>query len=152
MHRTVCAFVLLPLLAAGGTPPPTEWAAVERIAAGERIEVQLSTGKTVKGRIDHATADAAYLTGKEKTVEVRRVDVQRLSRRKAGHGGSGALIGGAAGAALLGAYGGTHLESGPSKGFGAAVAGVAVVGALVGAGVGYGIGHGRLELVYQAPK
>jgi len=154
MHRVTCVFLLVPLLLAGQTTsPPTAWAAVERIAAGERIEVQLLDYKTLKGTFDHVTADAVYLQRAGKTIEARRDAVRRLWRRKHGHGGSGALIGGIAGAALLGVYGGTHMESGPNgEGLAAAAAGVTVIGALIGAGLGYGIGHGKLQLVYQAPK
>ena len=154
MYRVTCVFLLVPLLSYGqAASAPTEWAAVERIAAGERIEVQLLDYKTLKGTFDHTTANVVYLQRAGKTIEARRDEVRRLWRRKHGHGGSGALIGGIAGAALLGVYGGTHMESGPNgEGLAAAAAGVTVIGALIGAGVGYGIGHGKLQLVYRAPR
>jgi hypothetical protein len=66
------AALLWPLLAAGRTPPPTEWAAVEGIAAGSRIEVQSMDYKTLKGTFDHATADTVHLRQADKITEARR--------------------------------------------------------------------------------
>ena len=52
-----------------------------------------------------------YLQPAGKTIEARRDEVRRLWRRKHGHGGSGALIGGIGGAVALAAVGDTHMES-----------------------------------------
>lgn len=153
MYRPVGALLLLPLLAAGQiSRAPSPWNAVERIVAGERIEVQLMDYTTLKGTFDHATGDVVYLGRAGKTVEARRVDVRRLWRRKSGHGGRWAIVGGLVGAAAL--CGGLcpYLESGPGKGYAGAVAGTAALGAIIGAGVGYGVGHGKLALVYQTRK
>lgn len=153
MCRTICALLLLPVLAAGQVAPTlSPWNAVERIAAGERIEVQSMDYKTLKGTFDHATADVVYLQHGGKNIEARRDEVRSLWRRKPGHGGRWAIVGGVAGAAALGVFGGTHLENKGGADFAGAAAGVAALGAIIGAGVGYGIGHGKLELIYQAPK
>ena len=85
-----------------------------------------------------------YLQRAGKTIEARRDEVRRLWRRKHGHGGSGALIGGIGGAVALAAVGDTHMESVQTdKASRGGHGGVAVVG--------YGIGHGKLRLAYRAP-
>jgi len=153
MYKTICVLLLLPLLAAGQVASMlSPWNAVERIAAGERIQVQSTDYKTLKGTFDHATADVVYLQHAGQTIEARRDGVRRLWRRKPGHGGRWAIVGGVAGAAALGVFGGTHLENKGGADFAGATAGVSALGAIIGTAVGYGIGHGKLELLYQAPK
>jgi hypothetical protein len=149
MYRIVCVFLLVPLLVTGEVRSmPTDWAAVERLAAGERVEVQLPAGKNLKGTIDHVTADAAYIQRGSKTVEVRREQVMRLSRLKPGHGARWAIIGAVAGAGAAGAFGVRYMEH--ETGYGGAVAGTVGLGGLIGAGLGYVLGHGRPVLIYQA--
>jgi len=153
MYRTICATLLIPFLAAAqSASTPDAWEAVERIAAGERVQIQLHDYSAMSGRLDHATADAVYVLHGGKTTEVRRDNVRKVYRRKPGHGSMWAAIGAVAGAGALGGGFGPRIESGPSKAYGAAVAGTVALGAIIGAGVGYGLGHGRLELIYRAPK
>ena len=150
MHRGICVFPLLLSLWTGPlTAAPSEWAVVERLAAGERIEAALSTGKTLKGKVDHATPASVFIERGGKTIEVKRVDVARLYRRGSGSGAKWAIIGGAIGAGAGGALGGVILER--ESGFGGAMAGTVVLLGAIGAGVGYLIGHGKSVLIYRAP-
>jgi hypothetical protein len=61
------AALLFPLQAAAETAP-TEWAVVQGIAAGARIEVQSIDYKTLKGTFGHATADVVYLLRRMQTI------------------------------------------------------------------------------------
>ena len=85
-----------------------------------------------------------------KTIEVKREDVARLYRLKAGNGAKWAIIGAAIGAGAGGALGAAIMER--ESGFGAAMAGTIVFLALIGAGVGYLIKSGKSVLIYSAPS
>ena len=151
MCKRICVCLLLPALAAGQVSSAAmQWVVVERIATGERVEVELSSGKRLKGTIDHVTAEAAYARIGRQTVEVQRDRVKRLHWRKHGHGARWATIGAAVGAGGVGAAGAAIMEK--KIGYGGAVAGMVGLGALLGAGIGYGLGHGKSVLLYEAPR
>ena len=150
MHRSICVFLLLlSLLTAQIAAAPSDWAVVEKLAAGERIAADLSTGKTLKGRVDHVTPASVFIERRGKTIEVKRGDIARLYRLKAGNGAKWAMIGAAIGAGAGGALGAAIMER--ESGFGAAMAGTVVFLALIGAGVGYLIKSGKSVLIYSAP-
>jgi hypothetical protein len=151
MRRSICIFLLLLSLLTGQiTAAPSDWAAVEQLAAGERIEAALSNGKTLKGKVDHVTPASVFIERRGKTIEVKRGDVARLYRWKAGSGAKWTIIGAAIGAGAGGALGAAIMER--ESGFGAAMAGTVVFLSLIGAGVGYLIGHGKSVLIYSAPS
>jgi hypothetical protein len=151
MHRSICVFLLLLSLLTGQiAAAPSDWAAVEQLAAGERIAATLSSGKTLKGKVDHVTPASVFVERRGKTIEVKRGDVARLYRLKAGAGAKWAMIGAAIGAGAGGALGGAVMER--ETGFGAAMAGTVALCALIGAGVGYLIKGGKSVLIYSAPS
>ncbi len=151
MHRSICVFLLLLSLLIGQiTAAPSDWAAVEQLAAGERIEAALSTGKTLKGKVDHVTPASVFIERRGKTIEVKRGDVARLYRLKAGAGAKWAIIGAAIGAGAGGAVGAAILER--KSGFGGAMAGMVAFVGLIGAGVGYLLKGGKSVLIYRAPS
>lgn len=50
MYRSICVLLLLPsLVGAQGSSALPQWEAVEKVAVGERIEVQLMDYKTLTG-------------------------------------------------------------------------------------------------------
>ena len=150
MHRGICAFLLLFSLMTGQmNAAPSDWAAVQQLAPGQRIAVDLSTGGTVNGKLDHVTSDSVFVLRGSKTIEVKIADVDRLYSRKSGHGGRWALIGAAVGAAAGGAVGAGTMER--EIGYAGAVAGTVVLFAAIGAGLGYAFGHGKSVLIYKAP-
>jgi hypothetical protein len=150
MHRSIGVFLLLLSLLTGQiAAAPSDWAVVERLAAGERIAADLSTGKTFKGKVDHVTPASVFIERRGKTIELKRGEVARLYRLKAGHGAKWAVIGAAIGAGAGGALGGAVLER--ETGFGGAMAGTVALCALIGAGVGYLIRGGKSVLIYSAP-
>lgn len=150
MHRGICVFLLLfSLLTGQMSATPSDWAAVQQLAAGERIEVGLFIGGSLKGKLDHATPEAVFVRQGSKTVEVKIGDVERVYRWQSGHGGRWALIGAAAGAGAGGAVGAGIMEH--EKGYAGAVAGTVVLLSAIGAGLGYAFGHGKSVLIYKAP-
>ena len=152
MRKVYCLFLLLPSLVAAREPAPSDWAAIQGMAAGERIEVQLDDNTMRIGPLDHATAEAVFLRRDGGALEIPRAQVWKICQRRKGHRGTWALIGGVAGAAAFGGIYGPNIESGPSKNVGAAAVGVVAVGAMAGAGAGYVIGRGKLEVIYHVPK
>jgi hypothetical protein len=151
MYQSTCVFLLLLCLATGQiTAAPSDWAVVEQLTAGQRIEASLSTGSSVKGKVDHVTPASVFIERRGKTIEVKRVDVARLYRWKAGAGAKWALIGAAIGAGAGGALGAVILER--ESGFGGAMAGTIALCGAIGAGVGYLLRSGKMVLIYSAPS
>lgn len=150
MHRGICVFLLLLSLLAGQIiAAPSDWAVVEQLASGQRIEAALSNGKTLKGKVDHVTPASVFIERRGKTIELKRVDVARLYRWKAGAGAKWAIIGAAIGAGAGGALGGVILER--ESGFAGAMAGTVALFGAIGAGLGYLIRGGKSVLIYSAP-
>jgi hypothetical protein len=150
MHRIICVLLLVPCLVAAPNSATADWAAVESLAAGERIQVELSTGKFVNGKIDHVTSESVFVQHGRQTTEVRRQEVNRLYRQKSGAGAKWAAIGALIGAGAGGGAGAAVLER--ESGFGGAMAGTVALGGALGAGVGYLLGRGKSVLVYKAPS
>jgi hypothetical protein len=98
MHRIISVLLLVPCLAAGPNSATADWAVVESLAVGERIQVELSIGESVNGKIDHVTPEAVFVQHGSQTTEIRRHEVNRLYRQKSGAGAKWAAIG-----ALIGA-------------------------------------------------
>lgn len=150
MHRGIWALLVVFCLSTGQIlAAPTDWAVVEQLAAGQRIEAELSTGKTVKGKVDHVTPASVFIERRGKPIEVKRGEVARLYRWKAGTGAKWAMIGAAIGAGAGGALGGVILER--ESGFGGAMAGTVALCGAIGAGLGYLIRGGKSVLIYSAP-
>lgn len=150
MHRIICVLLLVPSLVAAPNSATADWAAVESLAVGERIQVELSTGKVVSGRIDHVTPESVFVQHGTQTTEVRRQEVNRLYRQKSGAGAKWAAIGALIGAGVGGGAGAATLER--ESGFGGAIAGTVALGGALGAGAGYLLGRGKSVLVYKAPS
>jgi sRNA-binding regulator protein Hfq len=148
MHRIICVLLLVPCLVAVPNSATADWAAVQSLAAGERIQVHLFNGKILDGRINRVTSDAVFVERRSQTTEVPRQDVSRVYRQKPGSGGKWAIIGALIGAGAGGAGGAATMEK--EMGYGGAVAGSVALGGLLGAGTGYLLKHGKSVLVYQA--
>jgi len=148
--KMTCAAVSLCCLVGQILGASSDWAVVQGLAAGERIQLDLTTGKILKGRIDHVTADAVYLQTQSQTAAVSRDEISRLYVTKKRNWAKPVLIGAAAGAAAAGIAAPRFLEH--ESGYAGAVAGTVVLGAVVGAGVGcIARGSGKL-LIYESPR
>ena len=149
MHRIICVLLLVPHLLAAPNSATADWAAVQSLGAGERIEVELSSGKAVRGKLVHVTPDAVIVQRGMQTTEARRQEVRLLYEHKSGAGAKWAVIGALIGAGAGGSGGAAILER--ESGYAGAVAGTVALGGVLGAGVGYLLGRGKLVLVYKAP-
>jgi hypothetical protein len=132
------------------------WENVKAIAPGERLEVQLKSGKTVKGELNSAS-DAEIILGRgSNAVTIGRPEVQRVSQvvRKSSNKsilvgalvGAGIAAGGGAIAAAADDTGGTEGE------LGTALAAITLAGAGVGALIGTIFRKKKkLVLIYESP-
>lgn len=152
MHRIVLVSLLLLSLCGGQlTAAAVDWAPVQAIAPGQRIEVALLSGQKLTGDLDHATAEAVFIRNRSGVAETRRQDIQRLYLIQSRSGAKSAAIGAAIGAGGGGALGGAIMER--ETGYGGAVAGTVALGALIGAGVGYALkGSPKRVLVYEVSR
>lgn len=147
--RTMCVFASLACLAGYVSAASPDWAVVQGLAAGEQVQLNLKTGKTLNGNIDHVTVDAVYLQTQKEATTIRRDEIRRLYVKTKRHLAMPILIGAAAGAAAGGALAPRIMEH--ETGYGGAVAGTVVLFAGIGAGVGcLARGSGK-SLVYESP-
>ncbi len=112
---------------------------------GQRVELRLRDGHLITGvvrSVDHG-ANQLQVAESSAAENIARVDVKRVTRKS---GWKSALIGGVAGAALLG---GLTARDNSDLGNGNEFALGAVVGGSVGAGIGALIGW--RTLIYEAP-
>jgi hypothetical protein len=128
---------------------PSDWAVVQNLPAGQRVQVNLRTGKILHGNVDHVTAEAVYLKTHKQMTPVRRDEISELSIPKKTNWTKPVLIGALAGAAAAGIAAPRTLEH--ESGYGGAVAGMVVFGAVIGAGVGYLATGSGSSLVYKSP-
>ena len=139
-------------LAQDQTAPSTgTWENVRAAAPGERLEVKLKSGKTVKGTFVSASDGGLNLQRGGNDTSVNRDDVRQVYRVAAKSSSTPALIGAAVGAAV--GAGGTAASAvtDDSEGVGAGAALLPLVGAGIGALVGLAFG-GRQKrvLIYQS--
>jgi hypothetical protein len=127
------------------------WESVRAAAPGERLEVRLKSGKTVKGTFVSASDGGLNLQRGGNATSVNRDDVRQVYRVVAKSSATPALIGAAVGAAV--GAGGTAASAvtDDSEGVGAGAALLPLVGAGIGALVGLAFG-GRQKrvLIYQS--
>ena len=155
--RIILSVILLGtfVLQAFGTPPvQSDWAGVQALAAGTKVRVNTKSKHAYEGRIDRVTDSSLAITidnGQPQVLD--RSDVKRVYRIDKGSGSRGAKIGiwaaiglgvgGAIGAAALGATGGSD-ETGK------VLAPFLIAGAGAGAAVGAAMGKGEKKvLVYE---
>ena len=150
------SLLLPPVTPAQTSPAPTgDWSALKTVGTGDKLEVKLKSGKTVKGRMAGVSDTALSLTVNDRATEVGRDDVQSVYRVKSKSATKATLIGAGAGAAVGAAVGAATSDDNDfifSRGQSAAIVGA--VGAGVGAIAGFAIGKsGRKRvLVYDAGR
>jgi len=144
--RMMCVTVLLFCLVGQTLAATSDWVAVQRLVAGDRVEVRLSTGKTTAGAIDHVTADAVYL--QTQTGAISRDEIRQLYVKRRGNRGRRVLIGAGVGAAAAAVAAPRIMEH--ETGYGGAVAGTVVFGAVVGAVVGLLVRGSGKSLLYES--
>jgi hypothetical protein len=131
------------------------WGAIATSPAGQPLQVELKSGKTIKGKLSSASESGLTLVLGKTMANVERAEIRRIYRDGGKSVGKSALIGagvGGAGGAIVGAATG-----GDGKGFisfsrkETAAAG-GVIGAAVGTitGLVIGIARHKKTLIYEA--
>ena len=132
--------ILLGLPAAVCAQKPQEWSNLNRLKAGQGIEVIETNMKSHSGRFVTFTEESLSFQEKGSDVSIKRDDIVRVSTgsgpRRGEHAVIGLVVGGAIGAGIGAAAGSDHgFLGGSSRGI-AALVGIAIGapdGALVGA-------------------
>lgn len=152
MGRIILATVtMLSLLATQASAATSNWAVLQALGSGERIEVHLANGSKLSGELERVTPETLYVAVRSGTVGVPRAEVGRVYTKSKGNRLAAMLIGTAAGAGVGGGLGGRYMEN--ETGYGGAVAGCVGLGALIGMGVGAAVSKGsKKTLVYEAPN
>ncbi len=127
------------------------WDAVKAIPPGDKVEIKLKSGKTVKGEIDSVSDTSIILDRDGKSVTTARDDVQKLSQvtKKTPRTAIilGAAIGGAFGVAGLVASAKTDDRPDVSS----EAKFLPLVGAATGALIGFAVGRkDKRVLIYEA--
>ena len=143
--RSKLSLVILPILVTmvsiplcAQQRPKQSWDNLNRLQAGQKIEVVQMDLKSLKGRFLGFSEEAISVRVKKDEVAVARADVLRVSLRGKPKRGVNALIGTGLGA-LLGAIVSAAVCAGGSS-CGGEPGFVAGVGAIIGAGAGAGMG------------
>jgi YMGG-like Gly-zipper len=130
----IIVLVQSPVVVAQANVTPREWSNVVAIAADERLEVKLKSGKTLKGKLSSVTDSGLTLSHGKKELALKRDEIFRIYRAGGKSSvsptvigaGVGAGVGTAAGAVILGVNEGEDDEIVPTL----------ILTALVGAGIG----------------
>lgn len=83
-NQRMISAVLLALCLCGGDvlAATVDWAAVQGLAPGDRIEVDLLTGKIVTGTVDHVGSASVFVPSGGKVVEVPSANIGQLYKKK----------------------------------------------------------------------
>ena len=152
MPRYCVALVLaLPFASAIAQPSTGNWSALRELAPGTELRIAMAAGRTVRGRLQSATAESVSVNSDKGQETIPRAEIRRVESKR-GHRGRNTLIGlaiGAGGGLGVGAAvdSGNHTNWFPN--FGKAV--FTPLGAIIGAVVGVAISSGGWHEIYRAP-
>jgi len=154
----VCIFLMIVPNANSQAKSHNDWVMLQRLTRGDKVAIQLKTGKTIKGEFDSSTDAALTIAVDNRTRSIDRNDVKKVNRISGSSVAKSTLTGtavGAAAGATTGAAIGDNCDRsslGPCFGRGVVALVGAVLFAIPGAAVGLVIGlHGRhRELIYEA--
>ena len=129
------------------------WTAVTAVPSGQKLVVELKTGKEIKGEFGSASETSVTLVRGKSTEDINRSDIRKVYRESRGSAGKSTLIGTAIG-------GGTGVVAGAASGGctqfciigrGEATAILGVGGAGIGAITGFVVGKLRQKkvLIYE---
>jgi len=150
----ILALISAPLEVLPQSLPLNNWSAVVAIPSGQKLNVELNTGKHLNGKLSAASEKGLSIVAGKETEDINRSDVRKVYRETgtsvtkstlvgAGIGGAGGAI---AGAAVEGCDGIGCVSRGEGAAVGALV--FATVGALTGLVIGL-LRHHK-TLIYQA--
>jgi len=160
MKLTPCMLALVmavPTDAWTQSHPLNNWAAVVAVPSGQKLAIELNSGKRISGKLGAASETGLSIVRGKKTQDINRSDIRKIHRESGPSVGKSTLIGtgigGGSGAIIGAAAGGCDSSSDffcLSRGETAAVLGV--LGASIGAVTGLVIGlvGGKKTLIYEA--
>ena len=133
-------------------PPGGSWEAVRAVAPGEKLEVRLKSGKTVKGTLVSVSDAGLSLARGRETLSVSRDEARRVYRVFAKSSATPALVGAGIGAAIGAGGTAASAKSDDREGVQAGAVLLPLVGAGIGALIGLAVAGGRQRrvLIYEA--
>jgi hypothetical protein len=151
----IAGMLALPMDGLAQSTSTNNWAAVATVPSGQKLVVELKTGRKVKGKFDSASETAVTLVRGKNTEDINRSDILKVYSENGVSATKSTLIGTAIGGgtgAVLGAAGGcdpNDFVCSIDRGGAAAILGV--LGAGIGAMTGFFIGKGRQKkvLIYE---
>ncbi len=155
MKRSLFAVLAAAALAASAAaqtqPPDGNWAPFNQLAAGSEIRVQLTSGRTVRGYFQSATADSLAINATTSQERLSRQEIRRVQVKREGHRGRNTLIGLGLGAGVGLAAGAAADAGRPDDWFpNAGKAVLTPLGMLVGTVVGVAWPTGGWREIYRA--
>ena len=154
----ICIFLLIAPAANSQAKSHNDWMRLQRLTRGDKVAIELKTGKTIKGEFDQSTDTALTIFADNRTRSIDQNDVKKVNLISGSSVAKSTLTGTAVGAAAGATTGAAIGDNCDRSSFGPCFSRgvVAVVGAVLfaipGAAVGLVIGlHGRhRELIYEA--
>jgi len=130
----------------------SEWGAVQAIAKGKKVAIEMKSGDRIEGKIINISDTGLELIRKKNPVGVNRMDIRRVYLLRSGSRLKAALIGAGVGAGLgAGAGAGFLHASGGSDSAVEYMAGITLAAAGIGAALGAIAGRGSKQtLVYES--
>src|SRR5262245_33065549 len=134
---------------ASGQP---DWVAVQAIAKGKKVSIEMKSGDRIEGKIISSSDTGLELIRKKNPVSVKRTDIRRVHWLRSGSRLKAALIGAGVGAGVgAGAGAGFLHASGGSDSAAEYMAGITLAAAGIGAALGAIAGRGTKQiLVYES--
>ncbi|MCI0337289.1 MAG: hypothetical protein L0226_06920 [Acidobacteria bacterium] len=128
-----------------------DWSIVEMLTDGEKLQIDLRSGKSLKGRLASVSNTGLSLSEGGKTISINRDDVSRVYQVIGRTRGKSALRGAGIGGAIGGGIGLILYLPGRDDLVGWLPASFAVLGAGIGVGVGAVFSGGQKRvLIYRA--
>ena len=151
----ITAMLALPIDGLAQSTSTNNWTAITTVESGQKLVIELKTGKKIKGKFGIASETTVTLVRGKKTEEINRSDIRKVTRESGASATKstliGTAIGGGTGAGLAAATDGCREFCIIDRGEAAAIFGV--MGAGIGAVTGLLVGKARQKkiLIYEVP-
>lgn len=159
--RSVSMRIMLPalMILTSATALPAQqsqsisnWANVNQLISGAEIRVTLSTGKVLRGFLQHVTPESISMSSTTGQETLLQQEIRRVALKRPGHRGRNTLLGLAIGTGV-GLAVGAGVDSQSNGWFpNAGKAVLSPVGAMVGTVIGVALPTGGWRDVYRVPR
>jgi hypothetical protein len=147
----IAVMLALPIDGLAQSTSTNNWAAVATVPSGQKLVVELKTGKKVKGKFGSASETAVTLVRGKITEDINRSDIRKVYSENGVSATKstliGTAIGGGTGAVVGAATGGCDPNAFCIIGPGGSAALLGVLGAGIGAITGFVVGKVRQKKV-----